>query len=103
MCRFMENSSMQCEWSAADRAPHADLGVAALRELGGRDLDDDRHHVEALREVDCRARRTERARAGRVGQGRELAGGRLAVRNDAEELLDVDEERLFTRPREHLD
>ena len=38
----------------------------------------------------------------RVGELRQRAGRRLAIRHDAEELLEIDEERIFARAGEHL-
>ena len=39
---------------------------------------------------------------GGVGKLRERAGDRLAIGEDAEELLEIDEERIFARAGEHL-
>src|SRR5687768_6858867 len=88
--------------SAADRAPDAELGRATGRELRRGELDDDGEQVGALERIDRGGRGAERAGGWRVRDQRERSGGRLPVGQDAEELLEIEEERVFARAGEHL-
>src|SRR6476646_777115 len=93
--------------SAADRAPESDLAGRAALELRCGKLDHDREHAERMsaapaQDVDGAARCAEAAGGGGVGKLRERPRHRLAIRDDAEELLEIDVEGILSRTREHL-
>src|ERR1041385_2623278 len=91
--------------SAARGCPDTDvrIGATATRRQDHRfgQLDDHGEGVEAGQEIDPRV--AERGRFGLrtdLGQG---PGDWRPVRDDAEELLEIDEERVIAQPGEHLD
>src|ERR1044072_2119501 len=88
--------------SSTDGAPDAEPRGAAGGEVGDRKLDDDRERVKTRQGVDRLARGPEAARARRAGALREGAGGRPAVGNEPEELLEIEVERIVAGAREHL-
>src|SRR5215208_5621619 len=89
---------------AARRAPHAE--PARLRGIGDdhrrRQLDHDRHVVEATDVVEGLASRAKRVRCWRVRKRREVSTHRLPIRYDAKELLEVDEEWIVARSGKEL-
>src|SRR6476661_7094811 len=88
--------------SATGRSPHTELsGVIRVGdEHRRRKLDDDRHVVESGDEVDRRPRRAEGASGS--GQDGQRTGARPSVGQNAEELLEIDEERIVARAGEEL-
>src|SRR5215208_806520 len=89
---------------AAGRAPHAEpSGMLRISgEHRGRELDDDGHVIEAADVVERLSCRAERAGARRGWQLRQRTADRFAIGNDAEELFEIDEERIVSRTGEQL-
>src|SRR5436190_7615938 len=67
-----------------------------------RELDDDRHVVEAANVVERLSRWAERAGGRRVRQLRQWTSDRFSIWNDAEELFEIDKERIVSRAGEQL-
>ena len=86
---------MSCVESAADRTPDADLLVAAIREHRRRHLQYDCEGVEAAEIVHRLARRAEPACRWLIWQLRERPAHRFPIGDYAEELLEVEEERII--------
>src|SRR6185369_7173251 len=102
---WIENSRLPSDAAgAAGRSP--DTKSSGMLRIGDEprrgQLDDNCHVVESADVVERLARRTEGGGRRSARQLRQRSRHRLTIGNDAEELLEVDEERIIARTGEEL-